>query len=141
MNLISCFRTLQDFKHTDLWSPLAPPLGETPIYVRGLFGMKFSSEQLLFEPFFHITCTFCSFEPLNESNFMFLYIIRIQPKRSLEPLAPLVGQIDKCACGLFCMKLSSKQLLFQAFSHVMHIFGSIEPQSEFNFPFLYVNRF
>ncbi len=43
-----------------------------------------------------------------------------------------------CARGLVCMKFNSKQLLFQAFFDIMRIFGSIEPQSELNFPFLYI---
>ncbi len=41
----------------------------------------------------------------------------------------------------FCMKFNSEQLLFETFFEVMRIFGSIRPQSEYNFPFLYIIRF
>ncbi len=42
---------------------------------------------------------------------------------------------------VFCTKCNSKQLLFEAFFHIMRIFGSVKPQSESNFPFLYIIRF
>ncbi len=61
--------------------------------------------------------------------------------KSLKALAPLLGEIDIWARGLFCTKFDSKQLLFEAFFHKMRIFGSIEPQSESNFPFLKIIRF
>ncbi len=50
--------------------------------------------------------------------------------RSLEPPAPLMGEMDICAGGLFCTKFNSEQLL--PFFDVMRIFGSIKPQSESN---------
>ncbi len=53
----------------------------------------------------------------------------------------LVWEIDICARGLFCTKFNSEQLLFEAFFDVMCIFGSVAPQGESNFPFLYIIRF
>ncbi len=39
------------------------------------------------------------------------------------------------------MKFNSEHFLFEAFFDVMRIFGSVESQSETNFPFLYIIRF
>ncbi len=39
-----------------------------------------------------------------------------------------------CANGL----LYRIQCLFEAFSHIMRIFGHVQPQSESTFPFLYI---
>ncbi len=36
------------------------------------------------------------------------------------------------------MKFNAEQLLFELFSHIVRIFGSIEPQTESSFPFLYI---
>ncbi len=36
-----------------------------------------------------------------------------------------------------CAEFNAQQLLFEAFSHIMRIFGSIEPQTESTFPFQY----
>ncbi len=49
----------------------------------------------------------------NQGSFPFLYIIRFQMYRSLEPAAPLLREIDIRARGLFCMKFNSEQLLFE----------------------------
>ncbi len=58
------------------------------------------------------------------------------------PQAPLVVEINMCARrGQFYKKFNFEQLLFEPFFDVMRIFGSIEPQSESNFPFLYIIRF
>ncbi len=58
-----------------------------------------------------------------------------------SPMGPLMGEIDLCARELFCTKFNSEQLLFEAFFVVLLIFGITEPQSESNFPFLYVIKF
>ncbi len=47
-----------------------------------------------------------------------------------KPLAPLMGEIDIRARGLFCVKFNFERLLFEAFFDVMRIFGGVEPQSE-----------
>ncbi len=57
-----------------------------------------------------------------------------------KPVAPLLGEIDICAHHLFCTKFNSEQLLFEAFFDVMRIYGGNVPQSECNFPFLYIVR-
>ncbi len=49
-----------------------------------------------------------------------------------------LGEIDMCPHGLFCMDFNVEQLLFQYFFDVMRIFGSIEPQTESTFSFLYI---
>ncbi len=66
---------------------------------------------------------------------------KIQMYWSSEPQLHLCGKWDICARRLFCTKFNSEQLLFKPFFDVMRIFGSIEPQSEFNLPFLYIKRF
>ncbi len=53
----------------------------------------------------------------------------------------LIGEIDFCTWELFCTKFNSEQLLFEDFFDVLHIFGITEPQSESNFPFLYIIEF
>ncbi len=45
-----------------------------------------------------------------------------------SPLAPLLGETDMCAHWLCCTKFNYKQLLFEPFLDVMHIFGSVEPK-------------
>ncbi len=40
------------------------------------------------------------------------------------------------AMGL-CEVLDAQQLLFEAFSHIMRIFSSVQPQTESTFPFQY----
>ncbi len=77
VNLIAHFYTLKDFKHTDLWSLLAPLMGEMDLCARGLFHTKFNSEQLSLEAFFDVMRTFDSDESQSEFNFQFLYIIRV----------------------------------------------------------------
>ncbi len=61
------------------------------------FCSEFNSQQLLFEASFHIISIFGSVVPLSESIFLFQYIIIFQKYQSLEPLAPLLGEIDTCA--------------------------------------------
>ncbi len=64
------------------------------------------------------------------------------PRCPLEsPSSTCEGDRHICARGLFCMKFNSEQLLFEAFFDVMRIFGSVQPQNESNFPFLYIIRF
>ncbi len=50
---------------------------------------------------------FGSIEPLRECIRIlgFLYSIIFQPYQSFEPLAPLLGDIDKCTHGLFLVKI------------------------------------
>ncbi len=38
----------------------------------------------------------------------------------------------------FLMKFNAEQLLFQPFFDAIRIFGSVEPQTESTFPFLYI---
>ncbi len=44
-------------------------------------------------------------------------------------LPPLSGAMGHCT------KFNVQQLLFEAFSHILRIFGSIEPLTEFTLPF------
>ncbi len=94
------------------WSlePRAKLVVEIDICAPRLFCREFSSEQLLYEAFFHIMHIFWRIEPQRESNFPFLYIIKFQTYWSLTPPTPLVGDIDICARGLFSTKFSSEQL-------------------------------
>ncbi len=45
-----------------------------------------------------------------------------------------MGEIDKCAHGLFRTKFNSKQLLFEQF---FDIIGSVQVKNESTFPFQY----
>ncbi len=45
------------------------------------------------------------------------------------------------ALGDFLYEINSEQLLSEAFFDVMRIFDNVEPQSESNFPFLYIIKF
>ncbi len=38
---------------------------------------------------------------------------------------------------VLCTEFNAQQLLFEAFSHIMRIFGSVEPQTESTSPFQY----
>ncbi len=55
-----------------------------------------------------------------------------------SPLALLLGEIYICAHRLFYTAFNAQQLLFEAFSHITCVFGSVEPWSESTFPFLYI---
>ncbi len=52
---------------------------------------------------------------LDGSKDQYVWNLIIYRNWSLEALAPLVGQIDICACRLFCAKFNYKQLLFKVF--------------------------
>ncbi len=50
-------------------------------------------------------------------------------------IAPRGGGVgDRFTLVVFCKKLNSKQLLFEAFLDVMRFFGSVQPKSESIFP-------
>ncbi len=55
-----------------------------------------------------------------------------------SPLAPLMEEIDICEYWSSCRKFHSQQLLFKAFFDIIDIFGTVEPYSEFTFPFQYI---
>ncbi len=57
-----------------------------------------------------------------------------------SPLAPLMGEIDLRARGLFRTNFNSKQLLLEASLDMTCIFGRDEFQSESNVPFLHIVR-
>ncbi len=62
-------------------------------------------------------------------------------QKQKSPQDPLPVETDICAYWLFCTKFKSEQLSFEASFDVMRIFGSVDPKSESNFPFLYIIRF
>ncbi len=141
VNLISHFCTLEDFKLTDLWRPLAPLMEEMDICARELFCSKFNSEQLLFEAFL-IYCVFlASLSPKVNLISHFCTLKDFKQTDLWSPQTPLMGEINLCARELFCTKLYSEQLLFEAFFDVLCIFGITEPQSVPNFPFLFIIKF
>ncbi len=86
--------------------------------------MKFNFQQLLLEAFFDVMRIFGRVEP--NSN---LPIFQ-DPSSTLE-------EIEMRTRGLFWTKFNSKKLLFEAFFNAMRIFGSVEPQIEYNLPFPY----
>ncbi len=69
--------------------------------------------------------------------FPFLYNLVFKPYHFSRVLAPIWGEIDIYTKGLFCPKFDSKKLSFEPFFGIMRIFGSVQPKSECNFPFLY----
>ncbi len=73
----------------------------------------------------------------SECIFPFLYNLIFKPYHLSSPLAPFQGEIDICPCGLFCPKFDAEKLLFKPFFEITRIFGSVQPKSECNFPFLY----
>ncbi len=74
------------------------------------------------------------------SRFCILFIFK--DGKFLSLLAPLRKgggwEIDIRAPGLFCTKFNFEQLIFKVFFDPMRIFGSVEPQTESTFPFLYI---
>ncbi len=70
---------------------------------------------------------FGSVESQTESVFPFLYNTIFQ-KWQFSELPSFPPEMDIYAHGLFCIVLNAQQLLFEAFSHIMHIFGSVELQ-------------
>ncbi len=87
--------------------------------------------------FFRITCIFGNIQHQSECVFPFLYNFIFKPYNLSRPVAPLSGEIDICLRGLFCPKFNAKKVLFEAFIEILRIFGSIQPESECIFPFLY----
>ncbi len=57
--------------------------------------------------------------------------------QSLELLAPLWRKVDMCVHGLCWTEFNVQQLLWETFSLIMRIFGSVESQTESTFPFQY----
>ncbi len=130
------FCTLSDLKCTDLWGRPAPLVGEIDICARGLFCVKFNSEQLLSEPFLDVMRIFGSVEPQSESNFPFLY--KIQNILIFgDPYLHSLREIDMCAQWLFCTKCNAQILLFEQFFNIISNFGSVRPENESTFPSQY----
>ncbi len=96
------------------------------IHFRAEYCKNLQLYQFLFKAMFNIICIFGRVEPSNESTISFQYIIIFQKLQSLEPLAPLPGEIEICVHWVFLRKLNSQQLLFEAFFDIISIFGSIE---------------
>ncbi len=105
-------------------------MGEIDTCARGHFCMKFDSEQLLFQAFFHKMCIFAAWSPKVNLISRFCTLKDFKHTDLWRPLAQLVGEIDICARGLFCAKFNFEQLLFEAFFDVMRIFGRVETESE-----------
>ncbi len=72
--------------------------------------------------------------------FVFLYIIKVQTYWSSEVSSFTRGGNKHIPRALLCKKFNSEQPLSEAFFDVIRIFGSIEPKSESNFPFLYISN-
>ncbi len=68
---------------------------------------------------------FSSVESQKESNFPFLYIIRFQTYRSLEPPSSTRGRGRHMRSWTSLYEIQFEQLLFKAFLDVVRIFGSI----------------
>ncbi len=83
------------------------------------------SHYLQIKSFFDATNIFGCVEPYSESTFPFKFTIIFQRWQSLEPLVSLLWKIDICVHWVFCTKLNSEQILFEAFLDIMRIFGSI----------------
>ncbi len=75
----------------------------------------------------------------SECIFPFLYNLIFKPYHVSSIVAPLWGggDIDICPRRLFCPKFDAEKLSFEAFFGILHIFGSVEPEGECIFPFLY----
>ncbi len=69
VNFLSHSSTLKFFKNDNLWTPLAPLLGEIQLCVHWVFCRKFNSEQLLYEAFFYIIRIFCNVLPKRNALF------------------------------------------------------------------------
>ncbi len=110
-----------------LSSPLAPlgGGGEIGNYPRRLFGPKFYSKKLLFEPFFGILPIFGSVQPKRECIFPFLYNLIFKPYHLSSPLAPLWEVIGICPRAFFCPKFDPEKLLFEAFFGIVHILTTV----------------
>ncbi len=67
--------------------------------------------------------------PRSKCNLLFPFRIILQTCQSFEPPAPLQGEIDISARGLFWTKFNSEPLLFETFFNVMRIFKSVQPKS------------
>ncbi len=125
----------------NLWSILAPRVGQVDICARGHFCTKFTSKQLLFEAFFDVMRTFGSIEPHSESNFPFLYVIRFLTYWSWEPPSSTHGGETYAVADFFVQNSISNNFYLKLFFDVMRIFGSVEPQTEHTFPFQYIITF
>ncbi len=102
-------------KYGKLRSRLDPLMGEIDICAPEFFVQNSTMNNFYLKFFFNIMRIFGRVELQSESNFPSLYIIRFPISVSLDPLAPLVEEIDKYTCRLFCPKFNAKQFLFEAF--------------------------
>ncbi len=89
-----------NFKHMNLWSPLAPLEGGIDICAQWLFCKEFNTNKLLFEWFFDVYFWQCSTK--SESTFPLLHIITFESIKILSPPAPLLGEI--CVPTDFCVR-------------------------------------
>ncbi len=100
---------------------------------------ELESQQILFEPFFHIIGMTSSIEPQSQPIFPFplhyntsnMPIFRVPSLnfRRRQTYAPP---------WLFCRKFNSKQLLLEAFFRKIGIFRSVQPWSKYNLSFLFI---
>ncbi len=95
---------------------------KSQLCAHGLFYMKFSSQQPLSEAFFHGMRIFGGVG-LKHNVSCCLSTPYFHHITLSSTLAPLKGEIDICAHGLFHTKFNSQQLLTEAFFHGMRIFG------------------
>ncbi len=95
--------------------------------------MEFNAQQLLFEAFSHIMRIFGGTELQTESTFPFQYNIRFETYQSLELLSSTLEQGRRVHPLTLLYRIHGQQLLFEPFSDIMHIFGSVEHSSERSF--------
>ncbi len=82
---------------------------------------------------------FGSVESQTVSTFPFLYIIILQRWESFEPPSyPPRGRWTYVLADFFVWNSISNNFYLKLFFDAMRIFGSVEPQTEYTFPFLYI---
>ncbi len=112
------------------------------MYTHRVFCRKWNSQELLLQSFFFIIIHILGgIESRSLFIFLFHYIIIFHRFQSFELLTSILGGDRYVHRQVFYRKWNSQQLLLQAFIHIIGIFGSIEPFSQFIFLFQYIILF
>ncbi len=126
---------MYNFQRWEFSEPPSSTLRGADIWARGLY-VRNSISNNFYLKLFLMRCVFlAASSPKLNLLPRFCTLLFFKDGNLSSPLAPLWGELDICALGLFRTKFKFEQLLFKAFFDAMRIFGCVELQTESTFPF------
>ncbi len=140
LNLLSRFCTLIYFKVGNLLNTLTPLWWRWKNALAGFFIWNSMPNNFYFNIFLMWWVFLTVLSPKLNLLSHFCTLLYFKKGNLSSPLVPLCGD-RHMPSQAFCMKFNAKQLLFQPSFDAVCIFGSVEPLSEFTFPFIYIILF